>query len=195
MAHAPAKWLEHNVYGPSLKAYFAMTNDAETENPSGAAKIAASLAGTPQDVAATVMRALESKNPKARYPVTAMATMDASIGANYTDSTVGQDADSGFRSLNPCRTSRQAQHKYQWERFMKAQNVTAVRQYREKRLCCLPGSVVRVSLSLQAILLFGPFRASENPVPPINPVATRGRRTGLSLFVGARKPGTGFSCC
>jgi hypothetical protein len=50
-----------------------MTNDAETENPSGAAKIAASLAGTPQDVAATVIRALESKNPKAHYPVTAMA--------------------------------------------------------------------------------------------------------------------------
>jgi len=73
MAHAPLKWLEHKVYGPSLKAYFAMTNDAETENPGGAAKIAASLAGTPQDVAATVIRALESKNPKAHYPVTAMA--------------------------------------------------------------------------------------------------------------------------
>jgi short-subunit dehydrogenase len=74
MAHAPAQWLEHTVYGSSLKAYFAMTNDAETENPSGAAKIAASLAGTPQEVAVTVIRALESKNPKARYPVTAMAT-------------------------------------------------------------------------------------------------------------------------
>jgi len=74
MAHAPTKWLEHKVYGASLRNYFAITNGAETENPSGAAKIAAALAGTPQEVAAAVMRALESKAPRARYPVTAMAT-------------------------------------------------------------------------------------------------------------------------
>jgi len=74
MAHAPLGWLEHKIYGPPLKAYFAMTNEAETNNPRGAAKIAASLAGTPQEVAAAVMRALESKAPRARYPVTAMAT-------------------------------------------------------------------------------------------------------------------------
>ena len=74
MAHAPTKWLEHEVYGASLRNYFAMTNDAEMENPTGAAKIAASLAGTPQEVAAAVMRALESKAPRAHYPVTAMAT-------------------------------------------------------------------------------------------------------------------------
>ncbi len=73
MAHAPAKWLEHEVYGSSLKSYFAMTNEAETDNPTGAAKMAASLAGTPHDVAATVIRVLESKEPKAHYPVTAMA--------------------------------------------------------------------------------------------------------------------------
>lgn len=73
-AHAPLGWLEHKIYGPPLKAYFAMTNEAETDNPRGAAKIAASLAGTPQEVAAAVMRALESKAPRARYPVTAMAT-------------------------------------------------------------------------------------------------------------------------
>ncbi len=71
--HAPPEWLEHKVYGSSLKTYFAITTDAESEHPSGAAKIAASLAGTAQDVAATVIRALDSKRPKARYPVTAMA--------------------------------------------------------------------------------------------------------------------------
>ena len=51
-----------------------MTAEAETARPTGAAKIAAALAGTPQDVAQTVMKALESERPKAHYPVTAMAT-------------------------------------------------------------------------------------------------------------------------
>jgi short-subunit dehydrogenase len=74
VTHAPDWWLDHTVYGSALRAYFAISNDAETENPTGAAKIAASLAGTPQDVAKTVIRALESKTPRAHYPVTAMAT-------------------------------------------------------------------------------------------------------------------------
>ncbi len=73
MAHAPKKWLENKDYGASLRNYFAMTHDAETEHPTGAAKMAAALAGTPQDVAAVTMRALESKTPRAHYPVTAIA--------------------------------------------------------------------------------------------------------------------------
>lgn len=73
MTHAPEKWLEHPVYGSSLTNYFAMTNEAESPNPAGAAKVAASLAGTPAEVAQTVVRVLESKKPKAHYPVTAMA--------------------------------------------------------------------------------------------------------------------------
>jgi short-subunit dehydrogenase len=72
-AHAPASWLEHAVYGPSLKTYFAVTEEAEKEHPTGAAKIAAAMAGTAGDVAQTVVRALESEQPKASYPVTAMA--------------------------------------------------------------------------------------------------------------------------
>jgi short-subunit dehydrogenase len=74
VTHAPDQWLEHEVYGPALRTYFAMTAEAETGNPRGAAKIAAALAGTPQDVALTVMKALESVRPKAHYPVTAMAS-------------------------------------------------------------------------------------------------------------------------
>jgi short-subunit dehydrogenase len=71
--HAPASWLEHAVYGPPLKTYFAITEEAETEHPTGAAKIAAAMAGSAVDVAQTVVRALESEQPKASYPVTAMA--------------------------------------------------------------------------------------------------------------------------
>jgi len=71
---APASWLEHAVYGASLKTYFAITEEAESPNPTGAAKMAAAMAGTPQQVAATVLRALQSERPRARYPVTAMAT-------------------------------------------------------------------------------------------------------------------------
>ena len=73
MAHAAPGWLQHPVYGRSLQAYFAMSRDAELDNPTGTAKIAASLSGTPQQVAATVMRALQSEQPRAHYPVTAMA--------------------------------------------------------------------------------------------------------------------------
>jgi short-subunit dehydrogenase len=72
-SHAPASWLQHAVYGPSLKTYFAITDEAETDHPTGAAKMAAAMAGTATDVAHTVVRALESDNPKACYPVTAMA--------------------------------------------------------------------------------------------------------------------------
>jgi short-subunit dehydrogenase len=73
VAHAPGQWLDHAIYGPALRTYFAMTAEAETDKPAGAAKIAAALAGTPQDVALTVIKALESARPKAHYPVTAMA--------------------------------------------------------------------------------------------------------------------------
>jgi short-subunit dehydrogenase len=71
--HAPASWLENAVYGKALQTYFAITDEAETEHPTGAAKIAAAMAGTAGDVARAVMRALESETPKACYPVTAMA--------------------------------------------------------------------------------------------------------------------------
>jgi short-subunit dehydrogenase len=72
-SHAPTKWLEHEVYGTALKKYFALTEEAQTENPTGAARIAAACAGNPGEVAEIVMRTLESNTPKARYPVTAMA--------------------------------------------------------------------------------------------------------------------------
>lgn len=74
IAHAPDQWLDHEIYGPALRSYFAMTAEAETDHPTGAAKVAAALSGTPQDVALTVIKALESERPKAHYPVTAMAT-------------------------------------------------------------------------------------------------------------------------
>lgn len=74
VTHAPDQWLHHEVYGPALRTYFAMTAEAETEKPTGAARIAARLAGSPRDVALTVMKALESTRPKAHYPVTAMAS-------------------------------------------------------------------------------------------------------------------------
>jgi short-subunit dehydrogenase len=72
-SQAPASWLEHTVYGPSLKTYFAITDEAESAHPTGAAKMAAAMAGTAADVAHTVIRALESDRPRACYPVTAMA--------------------------------------------------------------------------------------------------------------------------
>jgi short-subunit dehydrogenase len=71
--HAPTSWMEHEVYGPSLKNYFAITDEAETEHPTGAARVAAAMAGSARDVAETAMRVLESKQPRASYPVTAMA--------------------------------------------------------------------------------------------------------------------------
>jgi short-subunit dehydrogenase len=71
--HAPAGWLENAVYGKSLRTYFTITDEAEMAHPTGAAKIAAAMAGTAAQVAATAIRALESDRPKASYPVTAMA--------------------------------------------------------------------------------------------------------------------------
>jgi short-subunit dehydrogenase len=71
--HAPASWMQNAIYGKALQTYFAITDEAETEHPTGAAKIAAAMAGTANDVACTVIRALESEKPKACYPVTAMA--------------------------------------------------------------------------------------------------------------------------
>jgi len=72
-AHAPAAWLEHPVYGSSLRNYFAITDEAETAHPAGAAKIAAAMAGTAEQVAHAAVHALECDRPRARYPVTAMA--------------------------------------------------------------------------------------------------------------------------
>lgn len=74
VTHAPDQWLDHEIYGPALRTYFAMTAEAETDKPTGAAKIAAALAGKPQDVALTVLKALDSARPRAHYPVTAMAS-------------------------------------------------------------------------------------------------------------------------
>lgn len=73
MAQASQHWLSDPVYGQSLSTYFSISTEAETDKPTGAAKIAAAMAGSPQQVAATVVRAIEARNPKARYPVTAMA--------------------------------------------------------------------------------------------------------------------------
>lgn len=73
MALAPKEWLEHDVYGAPLSTYFGISSEAESDNPTGNAKIAAALAGTPQQVAEVVMKALEADFPKARYAVTSMA--------------------------------------------------------------------------------------------------------------------------
>lgn len=73
MAQASRQWLNDPVYGKSLSTYFSISSEAETDKPTGAAKIAAAMAGSPEQVAQTVIKALEAKNPKARYPVTAMA--------------------------------------------------------------------------------------------------------------------------
>ncbi len=73
MTQASQQWLDDPVYGKSLSTYFAISTEAETKNPVGVAKIAAAMAGSPEQVAQTIIKALEAKNPKARYPVTAMA--------------------------------------------------------------------------------------------------------------------------
>lgn len=73
MVHTPPEWLEHPYYGGPLSRYFGESREAESPNPQGNAKIAAKLAGTADQVAQTVVRAMEARKPKARYPVTAMA--------------------------------------------------------------------------------------------------------------------------
>lgn len=73
MAQASQQWLDDKTYGASLSKYFSISTEAETDKPTGAAKIAAAMAGSPEQVAQTIIKALESKNPNARYPVTAMA--------------------------------------------------------------------------------------------------------------------------
>ena len=73
MAQASQQWMTDTTYGDSLSKYFSISTEAETEKPTGAAKIAAAMAGSPEQVAQTVIRALEAKAPKARYPVTVMA--------------------------------------------------------------------------------------------------------------------------
>jgi len=73
MAQAAQQWLSDPVYGKALSTYFSISKEAETDKPTGTAKIAAAMAGSPEQVAATVVRAIEAENPKARYPVTAMA--------------------------------------------------------------------------------------------------------------------------
>ncbi len=91
MALAPAEWLTDAIYGKALSAYFAVSREAETKNPSGAAKIAASMAGTPEQVAKVVLRAVEAKAPKARYPATAMASWMPRF-ADWTPTSVWDDA-------------------------------------------------------------------------------------------------------
>ena len=73
MAQASSQWLGDKTYGASLAKYFAISTEAETANPTGAAKMAAAMAGSPEQVAQTIIVALEAKHPKPRYPVTAMA--------------------------------------------------------------------------------------------------------------------------
>ncbi len=73
VTHTAQEWLNNAVYGKGLKAYFSMTSQAESAKPTGAAKMAAAMAGTAQDVADTIIRAIETEKPKARYPVTASA--------------------------------------------------------------------------------------------------------------------------
>jgi short-subunit dehydrogenase len=73
MAQASQQWLDDKTYGASLSRYFSISTEAETDKPTGAAKIAAAMAGSPGLVAQTIVRALEAQHPKARYPVTAMA--------------------------------------------------------------------------------------------------------------------------
>jgi len=73
LAHASSRWLDHPVYGKALGRYFSISREAEGERPTGAARVAAALSGSPLQVALTVIRAIEAPKPKARYPVTAMA--------------------------------------------------------------------------------------------------------------------------
>lgn len=74
VAQTPPQWLEHPAYGKSLANYFALSAEAETAQPvSAAAKMAAAMAGSAQQVAETIVVAVETRRPKARYPVTAMA--------------------------------------------------------------------------------------------------------------------------
>jgi short-subunit dehydrogenase len=73
MAQASQQWLNDPVYGASLSTYFSISTEAETAKPSGAAKIAAAMAGTPEQAAQIIVHAIEVKYPKARYPITAMA--------------------------------------------------------------------------------------------------------------------------
>ena len=91
MALAPPSWLTHKIYGKALSAYFAVSRQAESANPSGAAKIAASLAGTPEQVAKVVLRAVESSSPRPRYPATAMASWMPRF-AGWTPTKIWDDA-------------------------------------------------------------------------------------------------------
>ena len=69
----PREWLADDAYGLQLTRYFELSAAAEGLAPRGMHKVIASLAGTPEDVAATVVRAIEAKRPDVRYTVTALA--------------------------------------------------------------------------------------------------------------------------
>ena len=74
VAQTAPQWLDNPVYGKSLANYFALSAEAETTRPStAAAKMAAAMAGSPQQVAETIVSAVETRSPRARYPVMAMA--------------------------------------------------------------------------------------------------------------------------
>ena len=72
-ALTPQEWLEHDAYGPQLTHYFKMSAAAEGDNPQGADKAIAAMAGSAEDVAQTVVKALEAERPAVRYTVTGMA--------------------------------------------------------------------------------------------------------------------------
>jgi short-subunit dehydrogenase len=69
----PREWLNDDAYGLQLSKYFEVSSAAGGQSPRGMNKVIASLAGTPEDVATTVIKAVEAKRPHARYTVTALA--------------------------------------------------------------------------------------------------------------------------
>ncbi len=69
----PEQWLNDGPYAKHLTKYFEISTNSESDSPKGMAKMAALLAGSPEDVAKKVIKAMEAEKPRARYPVTAMA--------------------------------------------------------------------------------------------------------------------------
>lgn len=69
----PREWLVDDAYGLQLSKYFEVSSAADGQSPRGMNRLIAALAGTPEDVATTVVKALEAQHPNARYTVTALA--------------------------------------------------------------------------------------------------------------------------
>ena len=70
----PNHWFSNKIYGESFSKYITSSQKAASDNPKGAEKIALMLSGTPAQVAQATVCAVEALKPKARYPVTGMAT-------------------------------------------------------------------------------------------------------------------------